>query len=84
MFLLPVENQRLVISKVARALKPGGKFLFTSVKDEVRWNDSLTDRDSYSPGVEWYRRALSDEGFVVEREESDEGDNYNFFAQRGP
>lgn len=84
MFLLPVENQRLVISKIARALKPGGKFLFTSVKDEVRWNDSLTDRESYSPGVEWYRRALSDEGLVVEREESDEGENYNFFARRGP
>jgi len=84
MFLLPLENQRLVISKVARALKPGGKFLFTSVKDEVRWKDSLTDRDSYSPGAEWYRRALSEEGLVIEREEFDEGGNYNFFAVKPP
>ena len=82
MFLLPLENQRLVISRVARAVTPGGRFLFTSVKDEVRWKDSLTDGDSYSPGAEWYRRALSEEGFVVEREESDEGENYNFFAQK--
>ena len=84
MFLLPLENQRLVISKVARALKPGGKFLFTSVKDEVRWQDSLTDRDSYSPGAEWYRRALSEEGLVMEREEFDEGGNYNFFVVKPP
>ena len=84
MFLLPLENQRLAISKVARALKPGGKFLFTSVKDEVRWKDSLTDRDSYSPGAEWYRRALSEEGLVMEREEFDEGGNYNFFAVKPP
>jgi 2-polyprenyl-3-methyl-5-hydroxy-6-metoxy-1,4-benzoquinol methylase len=80
MFLLPLETQRLVISKVARALNPDGKFLFTSVKDEARWNDSLTGRDSYSPGVEWYRRALREEGLAIEREESDEGENYNFFV----
>ena len=80
MFLLPIETQRLVISKVARLLNPGGKFLFTSVRDEVRWNDSLTGRESYSPGAEWYRRALSEQGLVIEREESDEGENYNFFV----
>ena len=84
MFLLPPETQRLVISKVARALKPGGKFLFTSVKDEVRWKDSLTDRDSYSPGAQWYHRALSEEGLVIEREEFDEGGNYNFFGVKPP
>lgn len=80
MFLLPLETQRLVIGKVARALNPGGKFLFTSVKDEVRWNDSLTDRESYSPGAAWYRSALSEEGLVIEREDADEGENYHFFA----
>ena len=80
MFLLPLETQRLVISKVARTLNPGGKFLFTSVKDEARWNDSLTDRESYSPGAEWYRRALSEEGLLIEREDADEGENYHFFT----
>jgi SAM-dependent methyltransferase len=80
MFLLPLENQRLIISKVARALNPGGKFLFTSVKDEVRWKDSLTDGESYSPGAEWYRRALSESGLAIEREDADEGGNYHFFT----
>jgi 2-polyprenyl-3-methyl-5-hydroxy-6-metoxy-1,4-benzoquinol methylase len=82
MFLLPLENQRLVINKVARALKPGGKFLFTSVKDVVTWNDSLTGRESVSAGVEWYRHALREEGLLLEREESDEGENYNFFTSK--
>lgn len=82
MFLLELETQRLLISKVARALKPGGKFLFTSTKNEVTWNDSLTDRKSYSPGAEWYRQALRKEGLTVEREEIDEGGNLNFFVAK--
>lgn len=82
MFLLPLETQRLVLSKVARALNPGGKFLFTSTKDEASWRDSLTDRDSYSPGAEWYRRALREEGLELEREELDEGENLNFFVAK--
>jgi hypothetical protein len=50
------------------------------VKDEARWNDSLTGRESYSPGAEWYRRTLSKEGLVIEREDADEGENYHFFT----
>lgn len=84
MFLLPLKTQRLLISKVARALKPGGRFLFTSTRDAVTWNDSLTHRESHSPGAEWYRQALSEEGLVIEREEFDEGENYNFFAVKTP
>ncbi len=80
MFLLPVDTQRLVLSKVARALKPGGKFLFTSTKDAVTWNDSLTNQESRSPGAEWYRNALREENLVLEREKLDEGENCNFFA----
>jgi len=80
MFLLPIDNQRLVLGKVARALNPGGKFLFTSTKDVASWKDSLTDRDSYSPGVEWYRKALREEGLKLQREELDEGENLNFFV----
>lgn len=82
MFMLSIETQRLVIRKVAGALKPGGKFLFTSPKDAVTWNDSLTGQQSRSPGAEWYRQTLRAEGLVPIGEKLDEGENYYYFASK--
>lgn len=82
MFILPLESQRLVIRKVARALKPGGKFLFTSPGEPVTWNDSLTGRESSSPGAEWYRQTLQDEGLLVTDGKLDEGENYYYFVTK--
>jgi len=54
MFLMPPEIQSFVIRKVASALNLGGKFLFTSPKESVKWRDALTDRESISLGTEQY------------------------------
>jgi len=54
MFLMPPEIQSFVIRKVASALNLGGKVLFTSPKESVKWRDALTDRESISLGTEQY------------------------------
>src|SRR6266576_2616719 len=78
MFLMPPEIQSVVIRKVARALNLGGKFLFTSPKESVKWHDALTDRESISLGTEQYQRILRAEGLVLIGEECDEGNNYYY------
>jgi 2-polyprenyl-3-methyl-5-hydroxy-6-metoxy-1,4-benzoquinol methylase len=82
LFLLPPEVQKSVIRKVAKALRPGGKFLFTSPREAVTWQDALTGRESISLGSEMYRQILSAEGFTLDGERSDEGDNHYYFAIR--
>ena len=80
LFLLPVEIQPLVIRKAERALKPGGKFLFTATEDAVTWNDSLTGLESVSLGGERYRQIIREEGLTLIGEDSDEGENHYFFS----
>ncbi len=80
MFLLPPNVQQEVIHKIAGALKPNGKFLFTSPKETVTWYDSLTGRESISLGAERYRQLLRAEGLVLVGEESDEGNNHYYFG----
>jgi hypothetical protein len=58
MFLMPEDTQSLVIHKVARALNPNGRFLFTSPKEIVKWRDALTDRESLSLGGQAVPRNL--------------------------
>ena len=82
MFIVPIDVQRTLIQKTAGTLNPGGKFLFTSTKAANTWNDSLTGEESHSPGAEWYRTVLSAVGLIVERETSDEGENYYFFTAK--
>ena len=64
MFLLPTDIQIVVIRKVAKALNPRGKFLFTSPAQAVTWHDSLTGRESISLGDERYEQTLGAEGLV--------------------
>lgn len=80
MFLLPADAQRTVISKVARALRPGGRFLFTASREAMTWTDVLTGRESRSLGVDAYRLLLSDAGFTVEDGRTDAGENHYFDA----
>jgi 2-polyprenyl-3-methyl-5-hydroxy-6-metoxy-1,4-benzoquinol methylase len=65
MFLMPADTQSLVIHKVARALSPNGRFLFTSPKEIVKWRDALTDRESLSLGAKRYHEILNSEGLDV-------------------
>jgi SAM-dependent methyltransferase len=82
MFLLPLDVQTLVIRKVVRALKPGGKFLFTSPKEWCTWKDLQTGRESISPGSEAYHKILLDEGLLLDGEQVDEGNNHYYLASK--
>lgn len=79
MFLLTPETQALVLAKVARALDPGGRFLFTAPWQVCTWTDALTERRSVSLGREAYVRLLAAEGLQLEAEFQDEGGNH-FYA----
>lgn len=82
LFLLPPETQRAVIRRVARALNPQGRFLFTAPTQAAAWADLLTGRESVSLGDEQYRQALSDAGLHVVGENVDEGENHYYDAGR--
>ena len=76
MFLLSAEVQRDVIRKVAMALNPGGRFLFTCPAQTCTWTDVLTGRQSLSLGVEEYKAVLSAVGLTPVAEYVDGGDNH--------
>jgi SAM-dependent methyltransferase len=82
MFLLSPETQVTVIRKVARALNPDGRFLFTSMSKPYTWSDSLTGRESFSLGRERYDEILRAEGLRLEGEAVDEGENYYYFVRK--
>jgi cyclopropane fatty-acyl-phospholipid synthase-like methyltransferase len=82
MFLLPLEVQTLVIGKVAKALNPGGKFMFTSPKECCTWKDLQTGRESISPGAEAYHQILRAQGLVLDGEQIDEGNNHYYLASK--
>ena len=82
MFLLSADTQRALIHKVALALNPSGRFLFTSPTQSCTWRDAVTGRQSLSLGVESYTAILSDANLVLVGEHQDEGDNHYYEAGR--
>jgi 2-polyprenyl-3-methyl-5-hydroxy-6-metoxy-1,4-benzoquinol methylase len=78
MFLLPADVQSVVIHKIARALNPGGRFLFTSPKEAITWIDTLTGRESMSLGVERYQEILRAADLILSGEHIDEGGNHYY------
>lgn len=80
MFILPPESQRILISKVARALNRPGHFLFTSPKEARSWSDSMTGLPSVSLGQEAYERELAAHGLALVGHDEDEGGNFYYFA----
>lgn len=81
-FLLPEETQRVVLARMARALKPGGRLLFTAPRGAVTWTDSLTGLESRSLSVEEYDLLLRALGLDIEPGRSDVGDNYYYSATK--
>ena len=79
-FLLPAEEQRRLIQRVATILVSGGRLLFTSCAgtEPLVWNDAMTGLESRSLGGEEYRRELSSAGLSLIREYEDEGENHYF------
>ena len=82
LFLLDPAAQALVIEKLARALEPGGRFLFTSPREPVEWLDGMTGRPSQSLGAQTYERLLRDAGLTWVAEAQDEGENYYYFVEK--
>ena len=80
MFLLQPDAQRAVIGRVAAALNPEGRFLFTAPTQMAVWADAMTGLQSVSLGDEAYRGALSEAGLVVIGEHVDEGGNHYYDA----
>ena len=81
-FLLKAADQALVIEKVARALNPGGRFLFTAPKEPLEWLDAMTDRPSQSLGAQTYERLLHNAGLTWVTDALDEGANHYYFVEK--
>jgi 2-polyprenyl-3-methyl-5-hydroxy-6-metoxy-1,4-benzoquinol methylase len=81
-FLLPADEQRRLIQRVASIVKPGGRLLFTSSAgtEPLVWTDAMTGLESRSLGAAEYRAALASVGLTVIREYEDEGENHYFDA----
>lgn len=84
LFLLPAAAQAALIARVARVLRPGGRFLFTAPRVACRWRDTLTGRVSRSLGEGAYRALLTDAGLHLSRIITDNGGNDGFTAVAGP
>lgn len=82
LFLLKPVAQAVVIEKVAGALNPGGRFLFTAPKEPFEWLDAMTGRPSQSLGAPAYERLLRDAGLTWVAEAEDEGGNHYYFIER--
>jgi cyclopropane fatty-acyl-phospholipid synthase-like methyltransferase len=82
MFLLSADVQRALIRRVAAALRPCGRFLFTAPVQRCTWADLQTGRESRSLGGEVYRALLGDAGFTLVGTDVDEGGNHYYDAER--
>jgi SAM-dependent methyltransferase len=81
LFLLQPETQEALIPKVARALKPSGRLLFTAPREVGEWVDIMTHRPSYSLGYATYCKLMADAGLELVGEDLDEGSNYYYLAR---
>ena len=77
-FLLPAETQRSLIHRVARALKTGGRFLFTAPVQSCAWADVSTGQQSLSLGVSAYTSIIAEAGLGLVTEYTDEGENHYY------
>lgn len=82
LFLLSEEDQRSVIARVGRSLRPGGRFLFSAPRESCEWADMLTGRRSRSLGEAAYARLLDASGLRLLGCRMDEGGNNYFDADR--
>lgn len=81
-FLLPADSQRAFFPKIANALKPDGKLLFSSPRQFCTWVDILTGQPSISLGAEEYGRILDTCGLRLVEESDDEGGAHYYTARK--
>lgn len=80
LFLLEEDAQRHVLTKVGKALRPGGRFLFTAPREATEWIDVMTKRPSRSLGAVEYEQLLRGIGLEVSSGVTDEGENYYYYV----
>jgi SAM-dependent methyltransferase len=80
LFLLSADDQHKLLRRVADALEPGGRFLFSAPREPCEWPDALTGRRSMSLGERTYRRLLEASGLCLIGCSVDEGENNYFDA----
>jgi len=83
LFLLRPAVQERVIHKAARALVPGGRFVFTAPHRASHWKDAMTGRPSVSLGGERYRTLVDAAGLTMIGEMEDEGENHYYLTSLG-
>jgi SAM-dependent methyltransferase len=83
MFLLSEDDQRRLIEKTGKALKPGGRFLFSAPRQRCTWNDVQTGQVSLSLGEVEYERLLAGAHMRLTGTYIDEGDNHYVEAVSG-
>lgn len=81
MFLLPENSQCNLIARIARALNPDGRFLFTAPAIPCEWLDTLTGQPSRSLGLEEYERLLANAGMHIVDTCVDAGENHYIHAR---
>ncbi|MEZ5293223.1 MAG: O-acetyl-ADP-ribose deacetylase [Vicinamibacterales bacterium] len=82
MFVLDEDAQRRAIARVATALPPGGRFLFTAPRQTATWTDPTTGQAMWSLGADGYADALSAEGFRLTGTFVDDGGNHYYAAEK--
>lgn len=82
LFLLPAEAQEQVIQNVGRALKLGGRFLFTAPRQECTWNDLFTGRPSISLGEQKVEALLQRAGLELVATQVDEAENHYYVSMK--
>lgn len=78
LFLLSETDQRSAMARIAAALRPGGRLLFSAPRVACHWRDTLTGRMSLSLGEGGYRALLAEQGFDLLDLSKDTGGNDYF------
>lgn len=81
LFFFDADEQVALLARIARALKPGGRLLFTVPAQRHRWDDVLTGRRLQSLGWSRYRDILRDNGLRFAGACKDSGGNRYIHAQ---
>ncbi|MEM1151185.1 MAG: class I SAM-dependent methyltransferase [Pseudomonadota bacterium] len=79
-FLLEEKRQAQFLKRLADALKPGGRLLFSAPHQKGTWNDLLTGRPSFALGRAAYKRLLSGLSLTQVAEHTDKGGSNYFEA----
>ena len=82
LFLLSSQTQEIVLQRIALSLISNGRLLFTCPAEAVRWNDSLTGRESISLGAIRYAELLPLWGMELLGEANDEGGNHYYSCRK--